>query len=292
MTGFGRGEADNSNGGIGFSVEISTVNRKQFELRVNLPREISGYEQTLRKMISSEISRGFVSVRVELNYSTLALQKKVKINDMLAMSLVSKCRWLQSRLELDGRLDIGDVLKLPGVVETETLNCNDPELEKSFIEAVKSAIKALMEMRLKEGSILKKDLQERISGLETLVQKIRPFADKLPGIQREKLLQRFKDFELPVDADDERLLKEVVVFSDKSDVSEELTRLESHFEHFRTFINEKYNPIGRSMDFLIQEMNREITTLGNKAGSSEVSPLVVEFKTGLEKIREQVQNIE
>ena len=146
-------------------------------------------------------------------------------------------------------------------------------------------------MRNHEGEKLKTDLLDRIAFMEETVRKIQPMAAKLPEVQKAKLFEKLKDLEIPIDENDERLLKEAVIFADKLDVTEEITRLFCHFNHFRKLADSE-NAVGRSLDFLVQEIFRECNTLGTKAASTEISPLIVDLKTELEKIREQVQNIE
>jgi uncharacterized protein (TIGR00255 family) len=186
---------------------------------------------------------------------------------------------------------IPQLMALPGVVEPASPDIDRPEIKEVFKEAVQKAVEALVAMREYEGEALKADLAERQNKLAELVEAIEPLAEGIPGHMKQKLLERLEKENLPIEASDERVLKEVVIYADKSDVTEELTRLRSHFQQFQSFLDKK-EPVGRSMDFLMQEMFREITTLGNKAGGCEITPLVVEFKTELEKIREQVQNIE
>lgn len=292
MTGFGRGAAVNAEAGIVFNVEISSVNRKQLEIRPSLPREISSYEPLLRSLISEKISRGYISVSVNLELNASALQKTVRINDALAAALTRKCRSLKDKLELGGELQIGHVLSLPGVVESGFPDFNVQTLHDTFIKAMRIAVDALLKMRSEEGESLKKDMKERIEVLGEIVEKITPLAQTIPGKQRDKLMQKLKEAGLPLEHDDDRIVREIVIFADKSDVSEEITRLGSHINQFHEFLSADDKPVGRSLDFVTQEINREITTLGNKAADPAVSPLVVHFKTELEKIREQVQNIE
>ena len=147
-------------------------------------------------------------------------------------------------------------------------------------------------MRTREGENLKRDILGRIGVMETLVDEIRPLAAQLPAIQKERLFKRLKEFDLSIEDTDERILREAVIYGDKLDVTEEITRLRSHFTNFRKLADEPDTPVGRSLDFMVQEIFRECNTLGNKAGSTEISPRVVMLKTELEKIREQVQNIE
>ena len=171
------------------------------------------------------------------------------------------------------------------------MDYSDPVYLKLLTEAVSGALNNLIDMRTHEGEKLKTDLLRRIDFMEQTVRNIQPMAAQLPEIQKAKLLEKIKDLDIQIDEKDERLLKEAVIFADKLDVSEEITRLYCHFNHFRK-LSDSQTAVGRSLDFLVQEIFRECNTLGTKAASTDISPLIVELKTELEKIREQVQNIE
>ena len=292
MTGFGKGNASNSANGISFVVEISAVNRKQLEIRPLLPRELSSYEPLLRKLISDKISRGMISARVDMAAEEELAAGAVKLNRPLLESLAAKCREIQTDLKLAGDIQLRDLLAIPGVVEQSLPDFNLPEIEHTFTEAVEAALAAFQSMRQSEGASMRKDLLQRLDYLKSIVEKIIPEAAEIPAIQKEKILEKLKNAQLPIPGDDDRILREIVIYADKSDVSEEITRLRSHFGQFEQFLNAAGNSAGRRLDFLMQELGREITTLGNKAGGCKISPLVVRFKTELEKIREQVQNIE
>ena len=295
MTGFGRGSASSEPLGVGFRSEISSVNRKQFELKVLLSREVSLYEPKLRMLVSERVNRGSLLLRVDLErFSSQGLTHSgpLRINESAVEAILSKTKSLQKAMKIPGELEIGQILALPGVVEQSFLDFGMPEIESILCQAVVEAIDNMLKMRETEGANLKKDIESRIQTLSDLVDQIEPLAKLAPEIQRERLLQRLRDAGLPAEYDDERLLRELVIFADRSDVTEEIIRLRSHFIHFRKFLANGSAPVGRSLDFMIQEISRESTTLGNKAPGAELSPLVVQFKTELEKIREQVQNIE
>ena len=292
MTGFGRSEILDRKSGISFSVEVSTVNRKQLEVRANLPREMSSYEPLVRKLVAAKLKRGAVNIRVETSSSTAAINKSISINDKVAAAYVRKANQLKEHLGLTGSLELSEVLNLPGVIDPQPLNFEQEETKTYFQHAINTALDNLVSMREEEGESLYTDMLERINSLDTLVADITPLVESLPEILREKLFQKLKDADLGLNLDDDRVLRELVIYSDKTDVSEELTRLNSHFVQFRKIMDKPDEAIGRSLDFMTQELHREITTLGNKASGTETSPLVVQFKTQLEQIREQVQNVE
>ncbi|MFZ2653849.1 MAG: YicC/YloC family endoribonuclease [Victivallales bacterium] len=290
MTGYGSAEHRCASG-VTFSVEVFSVNKKNLEFRISLPKEALQLEPLIRQISAKKLSRGFVTVRVNISAEESFLRQSVKINDALANVYYNKIKNLQEKNDIPGSFGIAEVIKLPGVVEDTLEGSEFMKNEECLTEAVNAALDKLVEMRMKEGASLKKDILHRISSLESTAARIRPLAEKIPLVQKEQLLKRLQESGLQISSNDERVHRELVIFADRSDVTEELTRLKSHFKQFREFVD-KTDPCGRSLDFLTQEIQREITTVGNKALQCEISPLVVEFKTELEKIREQIQNIE
>ncbi|MCF6176174.1 MAG: YicC family protein [Victivallaceae bacterium] len=292
MTGFGQGNVACHLHDRVFNVEISTVNRKQLDLRINLPSEFSSSEAAVRKIISGNISRGAVTVKIESITADGADSEKLSINKHLLASLATECRELAAELGIKQETKLSDLLLLPGVVnETTSLNkCHD--CIAALKQATGKAIECLLNMRRQEGEELKQHLSLNLARLKTIVEELTPALVRLPEVNREKLLRRITEAGLNIEENDERILREVVIFADRYDVSEELARLKSHFSQFEHFINNVSDPVGRSLEFVIQEIQREITTLGNKAAACDISPLVVDFKGELEKVREQVMNIE
>ncbi len=292
MTGFGRGEAASADGTVSFRVEISSVNRKQFELKLNLPRDMVSCEGAIRQAVASRVSRGALTLRVEVVFAKTGDGAPLRINRENLRALVDQALDLNADFNLAGSLDLSRILMVPGIVEQSTLDFTRPENEELLLRACGLAVDHLLLMRETEGANLKVGLEQKIRELSAVVDRLEPMTKELPNQQRDRLLQRLKDAGLVVDLNDERILRELVIFADKSDVSEEITRLRSHFSHYLTFLNSPDASMGRNMDFLTQEIFREINTLGNKAASVEVSPLIVMLKTEVEKIREQIQNIE
>ena len=285
MTGFGSGRTEIN--GVQLYAEVSTVNRKQLEIRFSLPRDLAALEPELRKLVQSSLSRGMVSVRMS---KTSASGERSNINCERIRQLVRDAAELGKELGINGELTIAQALTLPGVFD-ENLDELPAELKDAALEALKNALNALNDMRKAEGEELKNELANRLALLEELRDSLLPHASAVEEQIKQRLLDKLAASNLPVDLHDERFLKEVLYYADKADVTEELTRLASHFVQFRKFLDGAPGG-GRSMDFLVQEMFREITTLGNKAGSGVMSEPVVKFKTELEKIREQIQNIE
>ena len=248
MTGFGRAEGVDH--GVALRFEISSVNRKQFDVKFSLPKELAIYEGSLRANLAKRLTRGSIMVRAELNYLEDA----------------------------------------PAAYRIDNALLNT-EFETFLLGVFDAALDRHIEMRRTEGAALERDILARIAEFESLVARIRSLTPGLPEQQAARMRERLKDAGFNAEADDERMLREFVIFADRLDVTEELTRLDTHFKHFRSLAAGGGSP-GRSLDFLMQEMSREINTLGNKAGTAEISPLVVAVKTGLEKVREQIQNIE
>jgi uncharacterized protein (TIGR00255 family) len=289
MTGYGRGEA--SHGGIKITAEITSVNRKQSEITIYLPREIESLEAQARAELNKRVARGRVTVRVAL-HAAEALPGQVQVNTALARAYAEELKKLARALGVSEVISLETVVRLPGVLagsdsmaEAEALW---PVLEKALV----AAGDALLKMRSKEGSHLAEDLRGRIDAMQAGVAKIKTRAPEMARRYRDQLRERIANAGLPLPAEeDERLLKEVVYFADRSDISEELARLQSHFNQFDDCAKSG-EPVGRTLDFLAQEMNREINTIGSKAQDADIAREVVQLKAELEKFREQVQNVE
>ena len=288
MTGFGRAEGVDH--GVALRFEISSVNRKQFDVKFSLPKELAIYEGTLRANLAKRLTRGSIMVRAELNYLEDAPAAS-RIDHAFLNTVIREAREAAEKNGLDPAMSIGQVLAVPGVVVPASSLSSSPEFETFLLSVFDSALDRHIEMRRTEGAALERDILARIDEFEVLVAKIRALTPGLPEQQAARMRERLKDAGFNAEADDERMLREFVIFADRLDVTEELTRLDTHFKHFRSLAAGGGSP-GRSLDFLMQEMFREINTLGNKAGTAEISPLVVAVKTGLEKVREQIQNIE
>ncbi len=291
MTGFGCGKAC-SDSGLAFELEIISVNRKNLEIRTHLNRELGFFEPFLKELIRKKIHRGMLNISIEMVLEGNAATSSVRLNERLLENILRKIRGLNERLEIDRQPGIAELLQVPGVLDSALPDLKTREVEETLEKACLEALDNLLNMRQEEGAAMKKDLLSRIGMLEKILDKLVPLAEQAPEIQKERLLEKLRDNGLGIDADDERVIKEVLIYCDKSDVSEEITRLRSHFSQFRDFLSQDDKPVGRSMDFLLQEMMREIATLGNKASGSEICSKVVQFKTELEKVREQVQNVE
>lgn len=290
MTGHGRGES--SQNGFKVTVEASSVNRKQAEIALNLPRELEPLEAQARDVINRRIARGRLTVRVTLHAAEGRFGSQLQLNTSLAKAYAKEAARLAKELKLEGTLRIDTLLRLPGVIEGEREAEDAAAFWPALEKALEKGLNALVKMREREGTHLRKDCQARIATVRGIVAQVQKQAPEGARRYRDQLMERIRNAGLEgIAADDERLLKEVAFFADRSDVSEELTRLQSHFQQFDD-LAKATEPVGRTLDFLAQEMNREVNTIGAKANDSVISRAVVTLKSELEKFREQVQNVE
>lgn len=290
MTGYGRGEC--ARDGLKITAEISSVNRKQTELAINLPRELDVLESRIRDEVNRHISRGRLTLRVSMHAAESRLSSRVRLDTSLARAYLRELHRLAKELKLPDRPNLETVLRVPGVMQSERTIEDADEFWPAIETALKQALSRLVKMREREGAHLARDLKTRMRAIQQCTAGVRKQAPQVVKRFREQLLARISaaGLELP-GMDDERLLKEVVFFADRSDISEELTRLESHFIQFQDALKSRES-VGRMLDFLAQEMNREVNTIGSKANDSLISRNVVTLKAELEKFREQAQNVE
>lgn len=290
MTGYGRGEC--SQDGFKITVELSSVNRKQTEISVTLPREMEMLEAQIRDVINRHIARGRLTVRVTLHNSAGTLAARMHLNTELAKAYARELNKLSRQLKLSGGVTLDHLVRAPGVFQTDEQIAGEEDFWPAVEKALKKALDGMLKMREREGEHLRKDVIDRISVMRKAAAQIQKQAPQVAERYREQLIERIRTAGLDAPApDDERLLKEVVYFADRSDITEELTRLQSHFQQFDDCLKSK-EPVGRTLDFLAQEMNREINTIGSKANDSLISREVVTLKAELEKFREQAQNVE
>jgi uncharacterized protein (TIGR00255 family) len=290
MTGYGWGDAVQN--GFKITAELSSVNRKQSEISINLPRELEVLEAQIRDAIHESISRGRVTARVALHAAEGRRSSRVRLNAALARAYVRELHRLGRDLKLGGAVTLDLLARAPGVFETDEEMADAEDFWPAVEKALHQALGTLLKMREREGAHLAKDLTVRIQHMKNSAARIQKHAPEVQKRYREQLIQRIKNARVEAPAvDDERLLKEIVYFADRSDITEELTRLQSHFQQFGDCLKSK-EPVGRMLDFLAQEMNREINTIGSKANDSHISRAVVMLKTELEKFREQAQNVE
>jgi uncharacterized protein (TIGR00255 family) len=291
MTGYGRGTATLD--GRQVAVELSSVNRKQAEISLSLPRALLELEPRMRDEINAHISRGRLTVVVGLHAKGGGTNggKSGAINLAAAKAYRNQLKALRKALKLDGEITLDQVLRGPGVLDSENAEIGTETAWPALKKALKAALDQFVQMRKREGEALAADLRKRVLAIQKNVKTIGVLAPKVMEHHRGTLLERAAKAGLEIEASDERLLKEIVFFADRSDISEELTRLRSHLDQFFGQLG-KDEPVGRTLDFLLQEMFRETNTIGNKANFLAISQIIVGMKTELEKLREQVQNIE
>jgi uncharacterized protein (TIGR00255 family) len=288
MTGFGEGSAAAS--GIRVVVELSSVNRKQLDINVSLPRNLVTLDAQVQNMIRAEFTRGRVSGIVRVD-ATNGFAGTVTFDDKLAAKYIDGLRRTAARLKLTDDLGAETIARLPGIVTVDQTNLDADHVSAVLDKAMAAALRGLTRMRLAEGRELEADLRKRIGVLEEMVKAIAKLAPSVAAGYREKLHQRLEEAGLDDLAKDERVIKEIALFADRCDISEELVRLKSHLKQIRQLLRSP-EPIGRTLDFLCQELFREINTVGSKANEVAITRYVVDFKTELERIREQVQNVE
>jgi len=288
MTGYGRGEFDH--GGVKLSVELNSVNRKQSDIVVNLPRDLAELEPRIRQTINERISRGRMNVLVTLQESANG-RRKLALDTGLARSYHEAMLTLQKELSAPGEITIGAILQAPGVMRSPEHSIDAAEGWPVLQQALAAALAELVKMREREGKHLAKDLIHRLKVLRKEIKGVRALYPDVVKKYRGALLERIEKAGLNLPIDDERLLKEVSFFADRSDISEELTRLESHVAQFAHHLR-KNEPVGRTLEFITQEIFRELNTLGAKSNDAAISQHVVACKSELEKIREQIQNLE
>ena len=288
MTGYGRGEVDYN--GAKFSVELVSVNRKQSDIMVSLPRDLTELEPRIRQTINENISRGRTNVLVCV-HSLLNGPQALALDSELARSYHDAMRALQKELSAPGEITIGTILQAPGVMRTPEETMKAQEVWPSVERALRAALAELIKMREREGKHLAKDLIHRLKAMRKKLKEIRALHPDVVKKYRAALLDRIQKAGLPVPSDDERIVKEITFFADRADISEELTRLESHLAQFAHHLR-KNEPVGRTLEFITQEIFPELNTLGAKANDAVISQRVVACKAELEKIREQIQNLE
>lgn len=289
MTGYGRGEA--AKDGFKFTVELNSINRKQSDISINIAKELVELEPRIRDEINAHLSRGRVMVVVAFHRGAGKAEEQVELDTVLAKAYHRAIQKLQKEMKLDGSLTLDTILRAPGVMKLAEATFDVEGVWPGVEAALRKAIAGLVKMREKEGKFLADDLAGRLGFLQAGLESVKQSAPEIVTHYRQQLHTRVKDAGLDVPLDDERLVKEVVFFADRCDISEEITRLSSHFKQFHDCLKSN-EPVGRTLDFLAQEMGREINTIGSKANAAEISQQVVKMKAELEKIREQIQNIE
>lgn len=285
MTGFGRGECVSR--GTRYSVEIGTVNRRNAELVFNLPRELASFENLLREILAPAVARGRATVTASVSSGDA---ERPLLDPALFRRLHRELAEVQRGLKIPGTPALSDLVRLYTATTRESGAAQAPEAA-ALTKAAKSALRSLEAMRNKEGAHLARELRRLLDRFAAEIAAIRKLSPSVTAKHREAMRARLAALDPSFAADDERLTRELALFADRSDITEELSRLESHLKQFAAGLAAK-DANGRSLDFLAQEMFRECNTIGSKANSAAVTRHVIAAKTELERLREQVQNVE
>ncbi len=288
MTGYGK--AEKSIEQRMYQIEIKSVNHRYLDISVKMPKQLSYLEESIKSLISSEIKRGKVDVFITFENNS-AQGKEIKINTEIAKIYIDELKKLAKQENILSNIEVTEISKYPDVLSIQ--NVNDEEtIKQEILEVTKIALEQLIKMKKVEGEKISEDLLERINNIKEKIQKISSLSTGLIEEYIVKLESRIKELIKDKDIDETRLAQEVVIYADKCSIEEEVTRLNSHIYQFEELIKEKNKTIGKKLDFIIQEMNRETNTIGSKANNLEITNGVIDIKTELENIREQVQNIE
>lgn len=288
MTGFGSGRA--AEGGEDISVELKSVNHKFCEVKTRLPRELSTLEPVAVKQIKAKLSRGAVDLAVKR--ASRSSSGTVPVVDVVLVKEYRRAfKELAQAAGLSDDVRLREYLQQPGVLRLEEPAVDLPAAAAALDAALTQAIDALGKMRAQEGGAIETDLLARLTEVETRVVRLKLLAPQAVSEHHQRLVERIAELAKGVTVDPQRLAQEVALFAERTDVAEELTRLTSHIIQFKTLLSGK-EPAGRQLDFLVQEMHREVNTTGSKSQHPEISNHVVALKAELERIREQVQNVE
>ena len=288
MTGFGR--CQKTLGSRDITVEIKAVNHRYLEFSSRLPRSLGFIEDKLKAQVQSRIARGKVEVSV-----TVAEQKgsasRVTLNEGLALSYLEELRIFARKNGLTDDLTLSDFCRLPDLFTTRMAEVDEDALWRDISETADGALDSFIAMRRREGEKLSADLAAKLYNILTLVEAVERRSPETVEAYRQRLYKKLGELLADRQIDDSRVLTEAALFADKVEVDEETVRLRSHIDQFRHILTLE-EPVGRKLDFLVQEMNREANTIGSKAQDAEMARIVVELKSEIEKVREQIQNIE
>lgn len=288
MTGFGKSKLE-VNGRL-YNIEVKSVNHRYCDINVRMPRNISCYENEIKKEISNKVSRGKIDIFIDfVNYTNEG--KNVVINKELAKIYIRQLKELANEEGLNNNINVTEISKMPDVLQITSEDDESSNILQELKQCLGVALENFINMRAVEGSKIKEDLLKRINHIEAMVKEISLNSTGLIEEYVVKLKERIQEILKTDIVDEERIAQETVIFADKCSIQEELTRLNSHIQQFKTLLNSD-ETIGKKLDFIIQEMNRESNTIASKSVKLEITNLVIEVKTELEDIREQIQNIE
>ena len=288
MTGYGRHQLIVDQYDI--TVEIKSVNHRYYEFSARVPRAYGLLEEKLKTLIKGSVSRGKVEVNVLIN-NLNGKEVNINIDKNMAIGYVNALREANKELGLEDDLTLSKIIKFSDIFNIKKIDDDEEEIWNDVKKAADLALEKFIKMRQTEGSSLKKDLLEKVENIETTLGKVEKAAPVTAERYREKLFTKLKEILEEKNIDEQRVITEAAVFAEKIAIDEETVRLRSHIKQFRELL-ESDEPLGRKLDFLVQEFNREINTMGSKAQDVEITKCVVDMKSEVEKIREQIQNIE
>ena len=289
MTGFGRAECQD--GDYSYKAEIRSVNNRFIEVNTRLPKAFLDLELPLKKLVKSHCARGSINVTITLaNANGNPGDWEIKPNLPLASQYVEALKEIQTSLGLEGKVNIDSIIGLRDIIKAEPVTI-DPAKESLLLNIAESALASLQKMREEEGKYLQNDLSERIDTIEKHAEQIKTRQPEIIQEYKARLKEKIKLLNDGIEIDESRLAQETAILADRCDITEEITRFVSHLKQFRKLF-ESTEPMGRKLEFITQEINREVNTMGSKSSDIQVANLVIEIKSALEKIREQLQNIE
>lgn len=288
MTGYGRGEIKQN--GLRIVTEIRSVNHRFLEIVVRLPQGYLAFEEGVRKVVGQSIKRGRVDVFISIENEELP-DRQIKIDWKLLEKMMVIGKEVEEKMNIPFSFRWSDLIQKPEFWFVEEQNWDVDDHREPILQSVKQATGALLQMRKQEGVALAQDLEQHLERLMDIVDRMEKTTPEVRQNIEKRLKNRLSEMLKQTDVDSDRIVTEVAIWVEKADITEELTRLKSHANQFRQTMM-KYEPVGRQLDFLLQEMNREINTIGSKANHQAISSWVVAAKSELEKMKEQVQNIE
>lgn len=288
MTGYGRGDSEKE--GKSFTVEMRSVNHRFCEVVIRLPKYYVALEDRIRKVIQEKVFRGRLDVFITVDERGRG-NKSVRVDKDLAIAYYNALEDLRETIGIDGKVKITDVARYPDVINLEEVQEDIEQTWPSLKQAVDSALEQLVNMRSTEGQRLCVDLKKRVAKLAEYTEEISSRSPSVVAEYKDKLQSRIKELAADIDIDENRLAVELAIFADRSSITEELVRLRSHFLETNNSMDLE-EAVGRKLDFLVQELNREFNTIGSKSNDLSISSIVINAKSEVEKIREQVQNIE
>ncbi len=289
MTGYGRGGAGNDT--VNVELESRSINHRYLDIRIRMPKELSFLENRVRKILQKHFSRGHFDIFINLVPGG-ETSKKVCFDEALAHQYIDTLRDIDRQFSLNDQVQLSSLIQFKELFSVEEPVYQQQMLQELAESALLVSLDALEEMRREEGKALYEEIKTRLNEIGAMVTEIEQLLPQFAQQYRERLQKKVSDLIEGVKVDEDRLLQEVVFYAERSDVTEELVRLKSHIDQFETFLGGEANSVGRKLDFLVQEMNREANTIGSKSSDIDTTRMIINIKSELEKIREQVQNIE